>query len=55
MSIGAIIEQLEMLAKASNPHHVKNQVVYLPLWRDILHMIGIPETWGEAQRGQAIY
>lgn len=32
MSIGAIIEQLEMLAKASDPYHVENQVLYLPLW-----------------------
>lgn len=32
MSIGAIIEQLEMLAKASEPHQVKSQVFYLPLW-----------------------
>jgi hypothetical protein len=32
MSIGAIIEQLEMLAKASDPHQVENQVFYLPLW-----------------------
>jgi hypothetical protein len=32
MSISAIIEQLEMLAKASDPHHVENQVFYLPLW-----------------------
>ncbi len=32
MSIGAIIEQLEMLAKASDPQHVENQVFYLPLW-----------------------
>ena len=32
LSVGAIIEQLEMLAKASDPHHVENQVFYLPLW-----------------------
>lgn len=32
MSIGAIIEQLEMFAKASEPHHAENQVFYLPLW-----------------------
>jgi hypothetical protein len=32
MSIGAIIEQLEMLAKASEPDQVQNQVFYLPLW-----------------------
>lgn len=32
MPIGAVIEQLEMLSKASDPFHLENQIWYLPLW-----------------------
>jgi hypothetical protein len=32
MRIGSIIEQLELLAKTSDAHHIENQVFYLPLW-----------------------
>lgn len=32
LSIGAIIEQLELFANISEVHQVENQVFYLPLW-----------------------